>query len=178
MRAHERLIYLSKNRGTPISDSEMRAILQPLNERDAKNQERLDQLVSECGWPTYGKFGATPPYAASSVALHAPLPFKLKYLPMIEASFRRGEIPATRYAQYVDKVLSSQNKPQLYGYQLSLDRGGATTILPVEDPVHLNDRRQAIGLPPHPDFPMPTNWPGNSVERSPGMHNKTGATPK
>lgn len=153
------LLQLAKQRGTEITDGEMAVLLKPMNDSDARNQALLDQIVASCGWPSYANWGATPVYAATIVALHSPVAFRKKYFPNVEASFNRGEVTKELYAQYVDKMLTSENQPQRYGTQQFSIKGAPAQLRPVEAPAHLNDRRQAIGLKPLVGFPMPTNWP-------------------
>ncbi|MEN9865883.1 MAG: hypothetical protein RL748_1473 [Pseudomonadota bacterium] len=160
----EALSQAAKDRGTEISDQEMITILRPLRDTDKKNQALLEEIVSTCGWPTYEKWGATAVYAAVTVALHSPQPIRKKYFPNVEHGYKRGDVAVQEYAQYVDKLLTGENKPQRYGTQRSKFKDQPEQIKPVEDPAHLNDRRQAIGLKPLGDFPMPSNWPSSQPQ--------------
>lgn len=158
LQRQEQLLASAKQQNREITDQEMLMSLKIMGEFDTQNQNLLDQIVADCGWPTYEKWGATPVYAAVKVSLHAPLFFKKKYFPMVEAGYKSGEVPNWQFAQYVDKILTREGKPQRYGMQRAVSRAGLETIMEVEDPANLNNRRQAIGLTPLGGFPMPSNW--------------------
>ena len=169
LRQQEQLLALAKQQSREITEHEMLMILRVMDEIDSENQKLLDQIVGDCGWPTYEKWGATPVYAAVKVSLHAPLSFKKKYFPMVEAGYKSGEVPNWQFAQYVDKILTREGKPQRYGMQRAVSKAGMETLMEVEDPANLNNRRQAIGLTPLGGFPMPSNW-------LPAPPEKTGST--
>ncbi|MEN9868414.1 MAG: hypothetical protein RL748_4004, partial [Pseudomonadota bacterium] len=162
IRQHQELIAIAKQKQGEVSDEDMLALLKKMEVVDAQNQALLDQLVADCGWPTKDQFGPTAVFAAVMVSIHAQLPYKIKYFPMVEEGFKRGDVAPGEYARLVDKILIRQNKLQKYGTQLSETKMGERAIMPVEDPEHLNDRRQAIGMRLHDDFPMPSNWPSST----------------
>lgn len=167
VRSRAALSQKAKERGSEITDEEMIEIIQGMKQRDTKNQVLLEEIIATCGWPTYEKWGKTPVYAAVTVALHAPSAYRKKYFPNVEAGFKLGDVSEVQYAQYVDKMLTSEKKPQRYGTQQFSIKDGPVQLRPVEDPAHLNDRRQALGLMPLAGFPMPTNWPDSTPPQQP-----------
>lgn len=157
----------AKKRGETLTDAELVELGAPLRNVDNQNQTTLDELVAACGWPTYDKWGATAVRAAFMVTQHAPLPFKQKYRSNIEEAFKRGDIRPHLYALFVDRVRLREGKLQLYGTQMRLERDGKETMQPMEDPEHLNDRRQALGMELHTGYPMPSNWPSSTSQTAP-----------
>ena len=111
---------------------------------DEKNRITLDQLIQRCGWP--GKMdGKRAARSAFTIIQHAELPYQLRYLPMVKAANRRGEVSNEHLAWLIDRILVRQGKPQKYGTEFEY---GSNKIAPIEDSKNLNKRRRAIGLPP------------------------------
>lgn len=110
---------------------------------DEKNQAELDRLIGRCGWPG-GLDNKRAARSAFFIIQHAELPYQLKYLPVIQAANRRGEISNEYLAWLVDRTLVRQGKPQRYGTESDF---GSGELAPVEDSKNLNKRRRAMGLP-------------------------------
>ena len=66
-------------------------------------------------------------------------------LTVISRRLRTGEINGNQYALKTDRVLQSQGKPQRYGTQFQ-GKGDQLKPLPIEDEVHVDQRRHALGL--------------------------------
>jgi hypothetical protein len=70
--------------------------------------------------------------------------------------FRRGLpfllgvvwIVGSDIATLIDKTLVAAGKPQRFGTQFSWKADGPMVMDPVEDPLHLDERREAYSLPP------------------------------
>jgi hypothetical protein len=71
LRSEAALHKLAKQRGSEITDQEMLDIFKTMGDIDTQNQIVLDQIVAECGWPTYEKWASTPVYAAVVISLYA-----------------------------------------------------------------------------------------------------------
>ena len=61
-----------------------------------------------------------------------------------------GEARKADAAMLEDRVLMRQGKKQIYGTQLqsNTESQGKLFLYPIEDEVHLDERRQSVGLPP------------------------------
>ena len=121
-----------------------------ISETDEKNQIELDRLIKSCGWPKKldGKRAA---FSAFLIIQHAPLPYQLKYFPMIKAANSRGEISNEHLAWLIDRILVRQGKLQKYGTESEY---GSNKIYPIEDSKNLNKRRKKMRLPPLKEFPL------------------------
>ncbi|WP_188564652.1 DUF6624 domain-containing protein [Undibacterium terreum] len=119
---------------------------------DEANQKELDTIVAACGYPRGPKTIGHGPYAAFYVIHHAELDYQLKYFAMLKESVERGETDAYSFAQFEDRVLLSQGKPQKYGFQRWPVVNGIEQKL-VQDPARVNALRAAFGQPPIPGFP-------------------------
>lgn len=133
-----------------VDQVEKERLERSISETDDRNRIELDQLIQTCGWPKNldGKRAAL---SAFLIVQHAPLPYQLKYFPMIKAANSRGEISNEHFVWLVDRVLVKQGKLQKYGTEFEY---GSNKIFPVENSKELNKRRKAMGLPPLKEFPM------------------------
>jgi hypothetical protein len=156
---NEIVVAEARQRGAPVDNAVFKELFRPMEEVDANNLVIFEKIVTDCGWPSYEKFGATPLYVAFLVVQHAPLEIQLKYFPFVEGDFKQGHLKANLYAMLVDRILMRQNKLQRYGPQSQISKDGVKTLFPVEDAAHLNDRLQAMGMKLNSDFPMPANSP-------------------
>ncbi|MBB3219844.1 DUF6624 domain-containing protein [Pseudoduganella umbonata] len=116
---------------------------------DFKNQEELDRLIKLCGWPNSIDNGKAV-RSAYFIIQHAPLPYQLKYLPVVRGANKRGEISNEKLASLEDRILVRQGRGQRYGTEF---QHGSNKIFPIHDSKNVNKRRKEIGLPPLSGFP-------------------------
>ncbi len=137
--------------GHPLDAARAAAIWERQNRDDAANRRWLDELVARCGWPQTPNVEKPVLEVVWLVLQHADqesIEYRLKYLPYLQQSVARGDLPAKRLAMYEDRVQLQQGKPQRYGSQAIQVDGGVSLQMPVEDPEHLDERRKALGLQP------------------------------
>lgn len=133
---------------------EQRVVMgQAIQRIDLINQSELDAITKQCGWPGSAVFFNSRLSAAFVVVQHADLDYQLRYLPLIEESVRKKEVPMNIFAMLEDRILIRQGKGQKYGTQSFTNDQGVSELLPVDDGEHLNERRLAIGLTVMPGFP-------------------------
>lgn len=150
-KALEQLETEAMKAGRQADPARVAAIWDKQNRDDAVNRRWLDELVARCGWPRTPNVEKPVLEVAWFVLQHAdqePIAYRLKYLPYLQQSVARGDLPAKRLAMYEDRLLLQQGKPQRYGSQATSADGGVSLLTPVEDPEHLDARRKAMGLPP------------------------------
>lgn len=112
-----------------------------------ENQKRLFKLLDKYGWPTASEVTE---YAAAGAALiinHSTYEVRLKYFPMLEEAFKKGEAQPLRYAKMRDRLLVEEGKKQLYGTQIKMENL-VREPHPIEDPEQVDQRRAEIGLGP------------------------------
>ena len=137
-------ILRKEHRGDQVDVKEKDRLEAIIFHTDTDNQEKLDRLILQCGWP--GNLDANrATFSAFIVIQHAPLDYQLKYFERVEAANRRGEIPSSKFAWLVDRILVGQGKPQLYGTEFDY---GSNEVAPIADPANLDQRRKTMGLPP------------------------------
>lgn len=119
-----------------------------MEEKNMKeNQKRLFELLDLYGWPTASEVTE---YAAAGAALiinHSTYEIRLKYFPMLEEAFKKGEAQPLRYAKMRDRLLVEQGKEQLFGTQIKLVNMVRESE-PIKDPEYVDKRREEIGLGP------------------------------
>jgi hypothetical protein len=120
---------------------------------DSRNTERLKEIVRRYGWPRPRLVGRDGANAAFLILQHSPdLAFQKKMLPLVHRAYQAGELQAWDYALLLDRVLTREGKPQVYGMSLERWEGEEPVIYPIEDEANVDKRRAAIGLPPLSEY--------------------------
>jgi hypothetical protein len=120
---------------------------------DAKNQQKLKQIITQIGWPTRSLVGEEAANSAFLIAQHAvfDLPFMQMAFGHIEAGYKTGEIPASSYAKMADRILMLQDKPQRFGTQINIT-GGACGVWKLANPEKVDALRAEMGLETLADY--------------------------
>jgi hypothetical protein len=136
------------------SDSEKiakkwRQAVERQNDLDSKNQQRLDQIIKEYGWPKRSVFGEEASGVAFLIVQHAELDYQKKYLPLIKEAASQKEARQSDLAMLEDRILTREGKKQIYGTQVRLNQTTQRMELyPIEDEGNVDTRRSAVGLEP------------------------------
>ncbi len=151
-----------------IDDQRFRTLARNIKERPKeivdsgifKRIERVEQIITQHGWPTFTMVGKQSAEAVFLVIQHS---MKIKkYLPLMIQAAKQGEADIKRAAMMIDRHLSgirrfgNRNPVQIFGTQYSSlgtrdkQTGKATwtayKIDPIADEENVNFRRKAIGL--------------------------------
>lgn len=70
----------------------------------------------------------------------------------MKASVLQNESQAMQYARLIDRMFINDNKPQVYGSQITKDKDGNNVFFEIDKPEFINKRRKEIGLEPIEDF--------------------------
>lgn len=126
---------------------------------DKAHAQRLKEIVEHIGWPTRDLVGLKATQAAYMVIQHAghDLAFQNRCLELMVDLVESGELPASYLALLTDRIRVFQDKPQVFGTQMTMARDALgvmvpTPTVPIEDPANLNDRRALMGMAPHEQF--------------------------
>jgi len=131
------------------TSAEYNAALEEQRAIDAANLQRLDQIVTEFGWPTISLVGAGGAESAFLIVQHALLDGQKRYLPYLEAAVRDGEARGKHLAMLQDRILMWEGKKNIYGTQLRRnDDTGEWFLWPIENEGEVDARRAAIGMVP------------------------------
>lgn len=130
-----------------------------IREIDRAHAERLKEIVEHIGWPTRDLVGLKATQAAYMVLQHAghDVEFQNRCLTLMVDQVKQGKLPASYLALLTDRIRVFQDKPQVFGTQMTMARNAMgimvpTPTVPIEDPDHLNDRRALMGMARHEQF--------------------------
>src|SRR5688572_18192485 len=119
------------------------------NALDGKNQQRLDEIVKQYGWPKKSVFGEEAGGVAFSVVQHAELDYRKKYLPLIKEAASQKEARQADLAMLEDRILTREGKKQIYGTQVRLNqKTQLMELYPIDDEENVDARRIGVGLEP------------------------------
>ncbi len=128
-----------------VKDQKNETIKKEMAAVDAKNVARLREILKAYGWPGKSLVGTDGAGAAWTIAQHGDRVFLQQTVPLMKAAAEHGELDWGLVATSIDRVLLAGGKQQLYGTQFDTS-GSKCEPLPVEDPEHLDQRRDAAGL--------------------------------
>jgi hypothetical protein len=135
----------------PATGSDMQARLR-MRETDARNEARLRQIIAGKGWPTQTMVGYKAAGSAWLIAQHGSDAFLKSSLALMRAAAAQGEITPPLLALAIDRDLTNDKLPQLYGSQFQTGSDGKNTAFPIADPQHLEQRRASMGLEPYAQY--------------------------
>ena len=119
---------------------------------DVPNVKRLGEIYGQIGFPNTAKVGKAAFQAFLTILQHAPTDdLRVKSLKPIEAAFKKSELSAINYANFVDRLRIHLGKKQLYGSQFDF-KDGKLVMSPAADLKNLAKRRVRIGLPPLSEY--------------------------
>jgi len=135
------------------ADQKMRKSGQWDSSIDVANTQRMKEIVEHMGWPTRSKVGSQASEMAWLLVQHADhdRAFQKMCLELMKAQ-SAGELSPANIAYLEDRVRVGKGGPQLYGTQFYADEAGHFGPRPIEDPDHVDERRQAVGLQPLSDY--------------------------
>jgi len=89
--------------------------------------------------------------SAWTIVQHNALPVHIRYQPMLEKAMQAGDLEPALYATFYDRLMTGQNKPQLYGTQFH-EVNGELVPFPIEDEAHVEERRAKMGMQPLAEY--------------------------
>jgi hypothetical protein len=112
------------------------------------NACRLNELVTQYGWPTMSLVGLEGCRAAWLVAQHSICTPDLQreFLCLLTEAAKTGGVPDLQVAFLTDRVRACERKPQIYGTVFDWNENGELSC-DVEDLANLDARRRQVGLP-------------------------------
>jgi len=105
------------------------------------------------GWPTRSKVGSHASEMAWLLVQHADhdRAFQQQCLDLMRVQ-AADEVSPANIAYLEDRVRVGEGRSQLYGTQFYADEAENFGPRPIEDPDHVDERRQAVGLQPLSDY--------------------------
>ena len=133
---------------------ELPAMIEKQAEIDHQNLARLEEIIQLHGWPGKSLVGTQGSIAAFLILQHSEQATQEKYLALFQEAANKGEARKSDAAMLEDRVLMRQGKKQIYGTQLqsNAESNGKFFLFPVEDELHVDQRRTSVGLPPLKEY--------------------------
>lgn len=112
-----------------------------------KHNNRIKEIIKEIGWPTISLVGKDASKAAWLIVQHAILdePFMKRCLLLLKEAVDHDDAEAWCYAYLIDRTLTQQAKPQVYGTQFDV-KNGEVIAFPIDDIASVDARRKQVGL--------------------------------
>jgi hypothetical protein len=120
---------------------------------DAKNTQRMKEIVDRYGWPGKTLVGDDGANAAWLLVQHADHDhaFQKRCLALLKDAVKKHEASGQQLAYLTDRVLTGEGKKQVYGTQLhTVD--GRLVPQPIEDEANVDRRRKEVGLGPLTEY--------------------------
>jgi hypothetical protein len=119
---------------------------------DHENQQKVISIIEKCGFPSAEQAGLSGVNTVFLIIQHASLKQQEKYFTYIQQSAARGDIGWSAVAMMEDRILMGKGRKQKYGSQVTKVGDGPWQLYPVEDPMHVNQRRAQAGLGPIEEY--------------------------
>lgn len=115
----------------------------------AANTKRLEEIISDFGFPTLRRVGEEAAEAAWLVVMHSVgnPPFMRNVLALLKGSQYEGEIEPRQLAYLEDRIRVLSGQTQIYGTQFDWDENGVLSPAPLAYPEQVDELRRSIGLP-------------------------------
>ena len=136
-----------------LADPRNETLAQAVDAVDATTVTWLRDLVGTQGFPTVSKTGDEGPHLAWILLQHADRDPELqrRLLPVLEARFSAGELPANDLARMTDRILLAGWKPQIFGTQFDWF-SGSFQLPDAARLAEIDGERARIGLMPLSDY--------------------------
>jgi hypothetical protein len=133
----------------PVDSAAWKEIMVRMREADSINLIKVRAIVDKYSWLGADVIGEQCNTAIFMVIQHSDLPVQEKYLPVIREAVASGRAQPRHLALLEDRVNLREGRKQRYGTQLKWDvRTNGYQLAPLDDPEHVDERRQAVGLSP------------------------------
>jgi len=131
------------------------AINSNMGKTDSLNLIEAKLIVAKYGFPGYDLVGENGSDGFWAIVQHCDqdIPFQQKVLILMDKQVKRRNASNEKYALLQDRVLISEGHKQIYGTQVRVDlKTHLAKPLPIEDSLHVDSRRKAVGLSPLDEY--------------------------
>ncbi|HUZ88093.1 MAG TPA: DUF6624 domain-containing protein [Candidatus Baltobacterales bacterium] len=120
-----------------------------VHEVDVANTKWIQSVVDQHGWPGRDLVGIPGSDAAWLLVQHADhdRAFQRQCLALLHEAVEAGQASPAHLAYLDDRLRVADGRPQVFGTQFQRVSGELVPY-PIEDTVHVDERRRAIGLQP------------------------------
>jgi hypothetical protein len=135
-----------------FESKEMQELFGTIRKMDSINLVKVTRIIDKHGWPGIDKVGQQGASTVFLVIQHSDAETRAKYLPMMRQAVKDGKANGGELALLEDRIALEQGRKQIYGSQIMRNEDGSYSVLPLEDPDHVDKRRLEVGLPPLRDY--------------------------
>lgn len=148
---------------------EVRALWNSIERTDRRNLAQVKEIMAKHGWVGPDKVGGQASNTIFLVIQHSDQKTQEKYLPLMRDAVKSKKARADSLALLEDRVLMGQGKKQIYGSQIQADKDGNLHVYAIDDPDHVDQRREAMGLPPMSEYAkhFKLTWDLEAYKKSP-----------
>ena len=139
-----------------FNSKEVKARWKIINYKDSINILKVSSILDTYGWLGADIVGNQGNLALFLAVQHTSLKTQEKYLPLMREAVNKGNANGRDLALLEDRVAMRQEKKQVYGTQIRMDKDGGYFLFPIEDPDNVDKRRALVGLEPLADYL--SNW--------------------
>lgn len=135
-----------------VDDAGLKKILaKKITRNDSLNLIKIESIITTYGYPGKSLVGYNESGVAWQVIQHSSPEIMKKYLDVLKKAADEGEVDFTKYALTLDRILMSENKPQIYGSQAKYvnlvgKEEPQLIIWPIEDAKNINRLRRKVGF--------------------------------
>lgn len=144
------------NKENGMSSPIIRALWELKHQINDNNLKRIEEIITEHGWPKESIAGGSAAQTVFLIIQHADLATQKKYLPIMREAADNKEASWSALALLIDRIEMRENRPQIYGSQISRNQDGEYIVFEMIEPEYVNQRRKEVGLPPIEDYVK--NW--------------------
>jgi len=159
-----RIKYIELHKNGKKGTDEYKKVVEKLIETDRSNTLRMQEIVSNYGWPTFDKVGEKASNIAWLIVQHAdknPF-FQEKCLGLLKEAIDKGLANPANYAYLYDRVQLAKGDKQLYATQSSTNsnlNNEDTYFQTIEDESKVQERRDEMNIEQHvEDYALSLNF--------------------
>lgn len=130
----------------------IRALWELKKQLNAKNVERIEEIIAEHGWPKKSVVKGSAAGTVFLIVQHADITVQKKYLPLMKEAADNGEASWSSLALLIDRVNLKEGEQQIYGSQIYRNEDDSYYVKDLKEPEYVNQRRKEVGLGPIEDY--------------------------
>lgn len=136
------------NKSAPKYKEKINEFANQLKKLDSEHTEKMRGIIKRFGWQGKGLVGKRGAQTAWLLVQHADYDTRFQEwcLNFLKGAVSREEAEPRHIAFLTDRILTHQNKKQVYGTQFRTGKNGKLVPFPIKDIKKLDKRRKEMGL--------------------------------
>jgi hypothetical protein len=134
-----------------IESDTIKKLRKVISYSDSLNLKKVTEILDHYGWLGSDEIGYKGNRALFFIIQHSNKSTMEKYLPMMKEAVTKGNAEAEQLALLVDRVEVLNDRPQIYGSQIT-SIGGKIVLYKTKDLKNVDKRRAEVGLGPLEEY--------------------------